>query len=199
MTRAAGVLLAMLYIILLVIGGPIALGWITDTGGIGFGFGISLVLLVIQYRNLRYARQSIQWPTAPGQVVESCVIHSGTSGNSHYTPHVKFSFTVEGKQYSANTVSLKSHPVAGRQSAEEHIAPFPVGRKVVVRYNPKIPHVAVLEPGVGGGTIFLFGLFMTGAVVAGIFFFAHLEPIRWSERFEELRQIAYTLFSIDER
>jgi hypothetical protein len=90
----------------------------------------------------RRARESRQWPTAPGRVTRSEIaIETGLDSKTHQA-RVQYEYVVLGQQYSGRQVS-ESVRRAPMQRVVEQYAP---GTSVEVYYDPRQPGSSALEP-----------------------------------------------------
>ena len=94
----------------------------------------------------RRARESRQWPTAPGSVTRSEIaIEAGLDSKTHQARvqyRVQYEYVVLGQTYSGRLVS-ESVRRAPMQRVVERYAP---GTSVEACYDPKRPGTSVLEP-----------------------------------------------------
>lgn len=118
-------------------------------------------------------RQAKGWSQAPGRITRSRMGSrspppGNTIGKTENVPEVSYSFTVKGKAYQGNRVSLGN--ISG-PFADEALRRYPVGANVTVYYDPADPDSNVLErdapkgivKGCGGVIAFF------GAIGAGIY------------------------------
>ncbi|MBI1921193.1 MAG: DUF3592 domain-containing protein [Geobacter sp.] len=92
--------------------------------------------------------RSRRWPFSLGKVILSqAVFKTRKSGDtSCYVPEVNYTFTVEGREYTGDTISVRG--VGSRlKDVQQIIAKYPVESQVIVFYNPKDPTDSLLEPG----------------------------------------------------
>jgi hypothetical protein len=83
------------------------------------------------------------WQPAPGQVLESRVVHSSTTEGTSSDPRVVYAYLVAGRQYQGERIFVGG-AVSG-WGADKTVARYPVGSAVQVFYNPANPAEAVLE------------------------------------------------------
>lgn len=130
--------------------------------------------LLLEAREWRYQRGSMDWPTSKGKILHSEVFKGQTSSKSgssrtftEYSPNLSYSYTVSGKRYEGRVFSFDSS--WGRAStpgmAEDVVNKYPVGRKVKVFYDPNNPAVAVLQPVKSTGPVSTGGSIGTGGLV----------------------------------
>jgi hypothetical protein len=108
-----------------------------------------LLLLGTVVFALPQAVASIDWPTTEGVVLTSAIEEVGWSDNEGWCPSVRYAYTVGGKKYVFDRVEIQSICNGSTDYyAGEVIRRYPVGKRVVVFYNPQNPAFAVLEPGI---------------------------------------------------
>ena len=95
----------------------------------------------------RRGRASWNWPKAAGTIVRATIRWDG----EHYSPEIKYRFTVDGQEHTADTVSYTARQVsgsrAGHELARNAIVRYPAGLQVDVFYDPSRPSHAVFERG----------------------------------------------------
>jgi Protein of unknown function (DUF3592) len=130
----------------------------------GFGLAALLMAIGLPFVALRTAR----WPTTPGRIVSSGVeryIDTDADGRrTMYRATVVYAYEVNGLEYRGDRVTSggvmsASFPGAARRAA----AKYPVGREVMVHYNPREPGDSVLRP---WSWTFVFPLLVAAAVLA---------------------------------
>jgi hypothetical protein len=128
---------------------------------------IGVAMLWLVFCELRRARATRTWPSVSGRVLESTVEEVTDSEGSAYRPRVAYAYSVAGEEYSSECVSVGQGTTASRRRAEQTTQRYPVGSRVAVHHDPSRPSQAVLETGVGCGT--LVGLALgTSFVVCGL-------------------------------
>jgi|tagenome__1003787_1003787.scaffolds.fasta_scaffold19555726_2 hypothetical protein len=129
--------------------------------------GFGLLILAIVVAALREAIAMKSWPVAKGRILESKVEEyqqsagsSGTYAGSRarmtlYRPVVRYQYEVEGKRFQGDRIAQSPGWNRGVADFATAVAQrYPVGSAVDVRYNPKRPDEAVLEPRVPRSWIF---------------------------------------------
>ena len=103
------------------------------------------------------ARQSTDWPSVPGNVVESGIrtehssSSSGSSGSSTtYHANVVYEYRVDGEKLTGKRVSFGEYGREIPDHAQAIADRYPVGKEVPVYHDPESPDDAVLEPGAHG-------------------------------------------------
>ena len=87
-----------------------------------------------------------------------------------YSADVRYTYLVNGTQYSSGRVSLGDSSTNSSSGKEEIVRRYPMGSQVIVYYDPSRPEDALLEPGAAFITHipFAFGLL---CVFAGLIAF----------------------------
>lgn len=108
---------------------------------------------------------TLNYASAPGQVVESEVITSHDSEGTSYRVRIKYSYALDGKEFtSENRRYLDAGGSFG--GANQLVAAFPRGKPVTVYYNQSNPADAVLSRGLELMDCFLW-IFITPFNVIG--------------------------------
>jgi hypothetical protein len=99
--------------------------------------GLGVLLVITQSSDIEQARVRLHWPTVEGVVTASRVV-----GKRAYHPHIEYAYIVGQTTYHDSTTldlpSFGGRP--GKYDAAEKVAgEYPVGKKVVVHYNPADP------------------------------------------------------------
>jgi hypothetical protein len=134
------------------------------------------VVGLMAYRGINEARQSLQWPKAPGRIVRSEVdvsVHRERRGDldrrkketRSYSAEIEYEYAVNGKALTGSRIAVITEQFGSKAWAEATSQKFPVGAEVTVSYNPAKPELCVLEPGRWGGAGFLLIL----SAVLGLF------------------------------
>jgi hypothetical protein len=86
------------------------------------------------------------WNVTFGEIVESQVIVKVRRGTEYYNFRLAYEYEVSGQTYRGTRLNFGLDIVPNtRRSLEAHIAPYPLGRRLEVYYNPDDPTQAVLE------------------------------------------------------
>lgn len=93
------------------------------------------------------------WPIAEGIVTESRTSLSTQTSNLKgggstdvYCSTVKFKFEVAGKKYESNKITWGAEFASNdKQLVENEIRDYPVGKKIVVHYNPLDPSDCIVK------------------------------------------------------
>jgi len=117
-------------------------------GLLGIGACVFAQTLVI----LRGVAESEHWPTVPGKIVSSELVHRGSGQNATYEAELAYEYEVGGRKYSAGRLRFGGHATNRPSAAERIVNLYPSGRTVTVHYDPDDPAVAVLEAATGRRT-----------------------------------------------
>ena len=109
-----------------------------------------LLLINIAYR-IWVGVQSHHWATTPGVITESSIVKSGLLLR---WPQVRFSYEVDQRKYEGQDVSAIGNHSDWDNSAQAVLDRYPIGRSVVVSYDPSRPHRSVLEVGFSRADLF---------------------------------------------
>lgn len=146
-------------------------GLVAAIGALLLAAGFGLVFLVSE--ELAREWQHRRWPTTEGTIVASRVI-----GTRAFRPDIVYEYIVAGVVHRDST-TFETPAFGGRNSkfnvAETIAKSYPVGRKVVVRYDPANPVRSGLRAGptwdlygkIGFGGV-LFGLGVFSLMAAGL-------------------------------
>lgn len=127
---------------------------------------------------------SSTWPTAPGVVTASQSEESTSSdsdgSSTTYKASIKYRFKVDSTEYNGNTYSYDDYGSSSSSHADYIVAQYPVGKEILVHYDPKSPTSCVIT---GGG----FGLFPI--IFGGIGLLVMTIPVLWI-----IRDICFLIF-----
>jgi hypothetical protein len=147
---------------------------------------VGAAVLYFGARDIHRARESIAWPAAEGQITASSVEHHSDSDNgTTYGAKVTYTFTVDGRQYSGETVAFGDFSSSDRTRAEETVRRYPKEAAVSVRYRPDNPAVCALESGMKAQLLFLptMGLiFFAGGMCMAVFLPRAMKPALTAEQ-----------------
>lgn len=105
---------------------------------------------VRQLADLGMACASRRWPSTPGRIVRSEVVHAGYAmGETEQVqvPSIEYSYTVSGREWRGHTVCFEPRLYTTfRIRADEVQQRYGVGTEVAVFYDPTDPGRACLEP-----------------------------------------------------
>lgn len=117
---------------------------------------------------LGYARASLAWPVVPGKIVVSRVSSfTDDDGTTRHTADIEYRYHVGNTEYSSTVVVLGGH----NYHPHSVVKRYPVGKPVVVSFDPQWPGRAVLEPGVESYFLRILGIgMMIGALFNAVLF-----------------------------
>jgi hypothetical protein len=110
-------------------------------------FLLGAVTAVIGFRQILFAWSMRHWPAAEGEVRSSSVLElrSARAGSSRlYRPEILYAFTVDGMEYTGVRRTLYAINCGGSDSPAKVVAQYPVGRRVMVYYDPVNPRESIL-------------------------------------------------------
>ena len=138
------------------------------TMGIIFAIIGGAIFIFFALPPLQYAAASKNWPSVPGTITKSEVQVFKRDGNTHYQPDIAYSYTVEGKKYTASKITVGDGSLDNNVTKAKRLqAEYPVDKEVDVYYDPDLPESAVLQPGTKSGDLMLAG-------ISALFFFIGL-------------------------
>ncbi len=121
------------------------------------GFTAFVILLIMglalhyfSFNIVKKGEDSLKWPKVTGVVIESEVARSKDSqGSEIYSPKIIVKYDVNGREFQTNQIdSFGSYSTSNFMKIQEIVSRYPKNKNVDVYYNDKIPHEALLEPGV---------------------------------------------------
>ncbi len=114
---------------------------------------LGILSFVVGLKALFRNRQSRNWPTAPGEILESEV-----TGFDEDFISVKYRYTVKGREFRGDKFRLSGF---SDSRAPEIIKNYPPGTRVEVLYDPDNPATSALEPDPPVGPV----VFMVGGLL----------------------------------
>jgi len=112
-------------------------------------FVVGAIILFFGYSWYKKAKDTESWPETEGIVLYSEVNSHVSDGSTMYKPIVKYTYSVNGKEFTSSKYSYGEYSSSDSDFAYEIVDLYPKGKKVSVYYNPSKPYKAVLETGVG--------------------------------------------------
>jgi hypothetical protein len=82
-----------------------------------------------------------RWATVPAEITRS-ELDEHSDG---FTPSVEYAYEVRGRRYVSDQLYLHTVNSMPQREAQRQLEPYPVGRRVVARYDPQRPKRAVLD------------------------------------------------------
>ncbi|QSQ16838.1 DUF3592 domain-containing protein [Myxococcus landrumensis] len=117
-------------------------------------------------RMLYRAHESQQWPTTEGTVVSSSVETQHGRRSTRFHPEVRYTYSVAGHPYTANTISFGGNDSGALTDAQRLTQRYASGTKLPVHYAPTDPAVTCVECGGAGASSYV--VLLGGLAVAGI-------------------------------
>ncbi len=116
---------------------------------------------------VKEAKDSESWSSTTGVITHSDIRQSESDGNTMYAAEIDYNFTVDGKSYLGDRITLTSgsSSTSSIRDVKEELQAYPLGASVKVYYDSELPNNAVLKPGADfftkliKYTPFLFGFF----------------------------------------
>ncbi len=112
--------------------------------------GLSFIIVTILIR--RSSQGIANWPDTTGTVIKSEIYRherrTQTATTVTYTPTVAYTYTVEGRTYTADKRNTEPYYMASfkdEEEAQDVLKVYAPGSAVKVYYNPAAPEQAVLE------------------------------------------------------
>lgn len=110
--------------------------------------GAGLVFFGEWLRTLQRARASRQWPMAWGVVEVSLLEREVDDGDEYWRPRIVYRYRANGRELRGDCIAPGAEePYSGRRFAQGFLDRYPVGKSVVVRYDPLLPERSLLQPG----------------------------------------------------
>ncbi len=103
-------------------------------------FGISVAAIL-------WSIQSKSWPTVDAKIISSRVV-VGRRYTTVYWPIIRYTYEVNGKQYTSSFVTFASKRHLNRESAMQVVNQYREGNIVKAHYSSLVPRLSVLEPGI---------------------------------------------------
>ena len=118
--------------------------------------GFALLALWFTLAFQKMVRDACKWPVTAGKIVAADVeeyqplFDNSTTSNTPrtmYKPSVMYTYTVNGRQYQGDRVTMGTKISASAPGVANRLAKrYPIGTEVEVHYNPKSPGESVLHP-----------------------------------------------------
>ncbi|MGD1096845.1 MAG: DUF3592 domain-containing protein [Bryobacteraceae bacterium] len=112
-----------------------------------------VLLLGLAVRNFAKGSASRNWPRTQGCILRSFVLVGTSDEGESFTPQVEYEYVVEGVKYRSTRLRYGQIGSWNRKRAEGTIAPYTVGAREPVFYNPRKPAESVLIRGTGLGNL----------------------------------------------
>ena len=112
------------------------------------GLGLMLILAGILFSDLPKMIATLGWPTTDGMITfhrfqgKRFEEYDGDFYDEFYVI-IRYEYTVDGISYTSRKISAHDLPFYLPEASEQ----YPIGKEVIVYYDPSNPADAVLEPG----------------------------------------------------
>ncbi len=127
-------------------------------------FGIiGAVMLFKYFQDKKKAEESQNWSSAAGRITESYVRREENMDSDGYTttsyyPEVRYGYEFLGTEYTGDKIAFGGKMGGNQKNAQERLAQYPVGKNVIVYYDPNNVEDAVLERKMGGKIMLIVGV-----------------------------------------
>ena len=143
-------------------------GCVGSTLFFGIFFAVGVGISIYGWTVLQNGRDSENWPSTQGQIVNSAVRVSSDEDGTTYHADVTFDYVVNDHRYTGDEVSFGQYGSSNRNHAREIVARYASGTGVLVYYNPEQSQTAVLEPGVTWSSFFILGMGLCFSIIPSI-------------------------------
>lgn len=108
---------------------------------------IGIVVIPALYFIRKESIESKNWPMTKGKIIEAKLDYSTTATKLTfcYEPKISYEYNVNGISYTSTDIYIGSYHCGGLEKAQSVLNRYPVGKEVMVFYNPGNPLEAVLE------------------------------------------------------
>ena len=103
-------------------------------------------------------KASQNWPSTEGVILASEVktdLGKSDDVEPKYKAAVTYRYAVDGYEHTGERVSFAGQTFLKKGKAESLVTIYNKGKRVKVYYDPKTPHISVLEPGTASGPPFI--------------------------------------------
>jgi len=147
--------------------------------GIIFTLVGALMFYFFGWPPIKYAYESKSWPVTGGTIMKSEVDSWIKDGKSQYAALIKYTYLVDGEEYSSYKIGVNNSSSNSNMSAAKTLVEeYPVGKTVDVFYDPEVPDSAALIPGVRAGDVALAGGMLLFAIIGLLVLFKVIKPTR---------------------
>lgn len=119
---------------------------------------------------MKNAFESRGWPTADGVITVSQFTSNTDrdSGSTTYGASIAYDYTVNGASYTGSNVHFGQYSTSDPSYGRSIVNRYPLGKQVMVYYDPDNPSESVLEPGAGWSSFMVAGIGILFALVGFI-------------------------------
>ncbi|MPQ45718.1 DUF3592 domain-containing protein [Marinifilum sp. N1E240] len=126
-------------------------------------FIFALVFIVggwLFYKNIsesivKEAEDSKTWPSVEGVISYSDLRRSISDGDEMFAVDLEYNYFVKGAKHAGNRISAIDGSSSNKSGVIRDLQEYPVGKKVMVFYDPEIPSISLLKPGANLFTYFV--------------------------------------------
>lgn len=126
-------------------------------------FIFALVFIVggwLFYKNIsesivEEAEYSKTWPSVEGVISYSDLRTSISDGDRMYAVDLEYKYSVHGATYAGSRISALDGSSSNASGVKKDLQEYPIGKKVMVYYDPEIPSISLLKPGANLFTYFV--------------------------------------------
>lgn len=115
---------------------------------IGVFYAIGVGMLGYGLLSLKRSTEAGDWPTAVGSIDECQISRKDSGENVTYGVEVKYSYSVNGKEYQGDKLAFGYAFSSARETHQEILEKLKAAQSVEVRYDPFHPENSVLSYGV---------------------------------------------------
>jgi hypothetical protein len=111
---------------------------------------ISILAGLDSWNRYKSGKASEDWPSTEGVIITSEVktdFGKSDDVDPKHNAAITYRYTVDGTEYTGERISFAGQTFLKKGRADSLVMRYNVGKRVKVYYNPKTPHVSVLEPG----------------------------------------------------
>ncbi|MCY3412106.1 MAG: DUF3592 domain-containing protein [Candidatus Heimdallarchaeota archaeon] len=149
---------------------------------------MGLILMITMSSSIQVAIDSNSWVSVEGEITSSEVVSetrgSGGDKETKYYAEVSYTFNVNGRDYTGNTIYAGDIRPSGIIASNAYVEEHQAGQAVTVYYDAEDPNNNCLEPGITFGHV---GFALMGLVFFSVALFGAIKGIkRWNEVIIEL-------------
>jgi len=94
----------------------------------------------------RYFTDLSRLTSAEGIIVSSSTYTSESKHTIYYHYNIEYEFNVNGRYYLSNEITFSGEYSNHHEETRGYLSKYPIGKKVIVYYDPQDPNFSVLEP-----------------------------------------------------
>jgi hypothetical protein len=116
---------------------------------------MGVIALMIWLTNTQAMEAAMNWPTTSGVVTESNIRWDPPeTGNDYgaFSPILHYSYNVSGTQFEGDRIVFGIFAFRYQSNAQDFINNYPIGKSVIVHYDPNNPQSSILFPEVNQET-----------------------------------------------